>query len=77
MDPLVLGISGSPVLNSNTDRAVKGVLEASDLEFEFIKLSEINVRPCQACKRCVPHNVCQVKDDFPALAEKIKKQKLL
>ena len=30
-----------------------------------------------ACKKCVPHNVCKVKDDFPELAEKIKKAKAL
>ncbi|MHA1977846.1 MAG: flavodoxin family protein [Candidatus Hodarchaeales archaeon] len=71
MSPLILGVSGSPVPNSNTDRAVKGVLNASGLDFEFVKLSEIQVNPCRACKKCVPHNVCQVDDDFPALAEKL------
>ncbi len=33
---LVLGISGSPVNNSNTDRLVKTVLEATGLDHEFI-----------------------------------------
>lgn len=68
----ILGISGSPVKNSNTDRLVKAILEASGLESEFVKLSRINVRPCFACKQCVPDNICKVKDDFQALAEKIK-----
>ncbi|MCK4847460.1 MAG: flavodoxin family protein [Candidatus Heimdallarchaeota archaeon] len=77
MSPVVLGVSGSPVPNSNTDRAVKGVLQASGLDSEFVKLSEINVKPCQACKQCVPHNVCQVNDDFPSLAEKLKKSQAL
>lgn len=69
----ILGISGSPIKNSNTDRLVKAVLDASGLESEFVKLSKINVRPCLACKKCVPDNICKVKDDFPELAEKIKK----
>lgn len=73
----ILGISGSPVENSNTDRLVKAVLDASGLESEFVKLSKINVRPCIACKKCVPDNVCKVRDDFPELAEKIKKTKAL
>lgn len=73
----ILGVSGSPVPNSNTDRAVKAVLEASGLESEFVKLSKLNVRPCMACKACVPDNVCKVKDDFPALAEKVKEAKAL
>jgi multimeric flavodoxin WrbA len=73
----ILGISGSPVEKSNTDRLVKAVLDASGLESEFVKLSMINVRPCLACKHCVPDNVCKVSDDFPELAEKIKKAKAL
>ncbi len=68
----VLGISGSPVKNSNTDRLVNSILEATGLDREFVKLSTINVRPCFACKRCVPDNICKVKDDFQELAEKIK-----
>ena len=68
----VLGISGSPVKNSNTDRLVKAILAATGLGTEFVKLSRINVRPCFACKKCVPDNICKVQDDFQELAEKIK-----
>jgi len=73
----VSGISGSPIENSNTDRLVQAVLDATELEFEFVKLSQINIRPCLACKQCVPDNICKVKDDFPELAEKIKKARAL
>jgi len=73
----VLGISGSPVKNSNTDRLVKAVVDATGQESAFVKLSNTNVRPCLACKQCVPDNICKVKDDFPALAETIKKAKAL
>ena len=73
----VLGISGSPIENSNTDRLVQAVLDATELESEFVKLSRINIRPCLACKQCVPDNICKVKDDFPELAERIKKAKAL
>ncbi len=69
----VLGISGSPIENSNTDRLVRAVLDATELECEFVKLSRINIRPCLACKQCVSDNICKVKDDFPELAEKVKK----
>jgi len=70
--PQILGISGSPIKNSNTDRLVKGVLEASELKTEFIKLSRLKVRPCIACLGCKEDNVCKVKDDFPDLAEKVR-----
>ncbi len=73
----ILGISGSPVENSNTDRLVRAVLDAAGLECEFVKLSRINIRPCLACKQCVPDNICKVEDDFPELAEKIKKARAL
>ncbi|MDP6546884.1 MAG: flavodoxin family protein [Phycisphaerae bacterium] len=73
----VLGISGSPIENSNTDRVIGAMLDATELESEFVKLSRINVRPCLACKRCVRDNVCKVDDDFPELAEKIKQTKAL
>jgi hypothetical protein len=69
----VLGFSGSPIENSNTDRLIQAVLDATELESEFVKLSQINIRPCLACKQCVPDNICKVEDDFPELAEKIKK----
>lgn len=72
MQPKIIGISGSPIKNSNTDRLIKAVLENSGLPSEFIKLSKINVRPCIACLGCKKDNICKVKDDFPELAEKIR-----
>ncbi len=71
----VLGISGSPVRNSNTDRAVKAVLDATGLETEFIKLSELHLEPCRACLGCKNNNQCVVRDDGQALAEKFRNAK--
>lgn len=73
MQPQIIGISGSPIKNSNTDRLVQAVLESSSLTSEFVKLSKINVRPCIACLGCKKDNICKVKDDFPELAEKIRR----
>jgi hypothetical protein len=77
MSAKVIGISGSPVKDSNTDRLIKAILDSSGQESEFIKLSSIKVGPCRACKQCVSDNVCKVGDDFPGLAEKIKNAKAL
>ncbi|MCF8045846.1 MAG: flavodoxin family protein [Desulfarculaceae bacterium] len=77
MEPQVIGVSGSPVKNSNTDRLVKEVLEQSGLSYEFVKLSKVNIRPCIACLNCAEDNVCKVNDDFPPLAEKLKKARAL
>lgn len=68
----VLGVSGLPIPNSNTDRALKSVLEATGLETEFVKLSDYTVAPCKACLGCVKTNRCTIQDDGIILAEKVK-----
>ena len=68
----VLGVSGSPIKNSNTDRAVQAVLEATGLDSEFIKLSDYEVAPCRASLRCVKANRCSIEDDGIMMAEKAK-----
>ncbi|PWB54568.1 MAG: flavodoxin family protein [Candidatus Methanoperedenaceae archaeon] len=68
----VLGISGSPVKNSNTDRLVKSVLEATGLDYEFIKLSEYDIHPCKACLCCAGDNICKQNDDWHIVENKIK-----
>lgn len=73
MQPVIVGISGSPINNSNTDRLIQAVLDSSGLSSEFVKLSKIQVRPCIACLGCKKDNICKVKDDFPELAEKVRK----
>jgi multimeric flavodoxin WrbA len=67
----VLGISGSPVPNSNTDILIKTVLEATGLDQDFVKLSDITVAPCRACKKCAYTNECAVDDDFKWLSKMV------
>ncbi len=66
----ILGISGSPIPTSNTDRAVQAILEWTGLESEFIKLSELDIAPCRACLGCKETNECVQQDDGRELAEK-------
>ncbi len=68
----VLGVSGSPIKNSNTDRALKIALESTGLDTEFIKLTDYTVAPCNACLGCVNTNQCVIDDDGVLLAEKAK-----
>ena len=68
----VLGVSGSPIPNSNTDRALQAVLRATGLENEFIKLIDFAVEPCRACLGCVETNKCVIQDDGIRLAEKAR-----
>lgn len=67
----VLGISGSPVPNSNTDILVKTILEATGADQEFVKLSDIQVSSCRACKKCAYTNECVIDDDFKWLSKMV------
>jgi multimeric flavodoxin WrbA len=71
-DKFVLGVSSSPIPNSNTDKALKAVLDATGCKTEFIKLSNYKIEPCRACLGCVKTNKCVINDDGIMLAEKAK-----
>lgn len=68
----VIGISGSPIKNSNTERALVEALGATGCDTELIRLREYTVAPCQACLGCVKTNRCVIQDDGVELAEKVK-----
>ncbi|MHC1567221.1 MAG: flavodoxin family protein [Candidatus Syntropharchaeia archaeon] len=70
----VLGISGSPRKNGNTENMVKEALLAAksmgDVKTEFISLAEKKVNPCTGCNRCygfkigaTPEKFCYTHDD--------------
>lgn len=73
----ILGISGSPLKNSNTDRALQIALAATGHKTEFIKLSDYTVGPCDACLGCIETNKCVLQDDGVLLAEKAYKANAL
>ncbi len=68
----IIGVSGSPIKNSNTDRTVQAILDATGLNSEFIKLKDYSIAPCNACLNCVDTNECIIKDDGNFLCKKIK-----
>lgn len=65
----ILGISGSPRKNSNTEilvkEALKGAQSVKDVEVSFFPLAGKKINHCIGCKSCVQHNnICTIKDDF-------------
>ena len=61
----IIGISGSPIVNGNTDRLIKAILDGSGKEAAFINLSKLNFCPCRNCAHlCGTTNVCGVTDDL-------------
>lgn len=73
----VLGISGSPTKNSNTDTLIRAIMDASGAKTEFYKLSEHKIGPCIACRKCAYTNECVLNDDFPQLSKKVLEAKAI
>jgi len=58
----VVFISGSPRTNSNTDILLKETLSITG--GKFIKLSDYNIDPCNACWACQKIGKCIIEDDM-------------
>jgi len=70
----VLGISGSPRENGNTDLIVMEALEAAKsagATVEFIGLSGKCIEGCRACAQCGEGGKCCINDDMQALYLKL------
>ncbi len=69
----VLGISGSPRKNSNTEKLVAHALKIckdAGFETELIALSKMKIGYCTACDACKPEpHRCPIKDDVPKIFE--------
>ena len=75
----ILGISGSPFVDGNTDRLVKAVLKKSGKESVFINLSKLRFDPCRGCCHlCAKTNMCGRKDGLsPYLKHLLKSEALV
>ena len=62
----VLGISATPRKNGNSDILLQHTLhpfEEAGWEVTLLRLSELTVKPCQACELCTLHGSCVIDDD--------------
>jgi multimeric flavodoxin WrbA len=61
----VLGVSGSPRKDGNSDVATKTILETlHDFgETEFIRIADYNIEHCIGCGRCKKLQRCAIEDD--------------
>jgi multimeric flavodoxin WrbA len=63
----VLGISGTPRKNGNSDILLQHALrpfEEAGWEVTLLRLSELRVAPCQACESCRSTGACTIDDDM-------------
>lgn len=71
----VLGISGSPRKEGNTDILVKKALDAAKAngtEVEFIGLAGKDIKGCIACPDCGKNGKCVIDDDIQAIYPKME-----
>jgi len=73
---IVLGISGSPRKNGNTELLMREVLKAAETEgceTEIFCISEKQVSPCDACRTCFETGSCKIGDDMQELYEMLER----
>lgn len=68
-----IGISSSGRKNAYSKIILKDILEATNIDYEMIHLSELNIKGCLGCLNCATTNVCIQKDEFHDVIEKIVK----
>lgn len=70
----ILGICGSCRDESNTNKIVKKVAEASGCDFELIYLGKLDIKPCTGCGSCMMNEgQCVLQDDMQPVYEKLMK----
>ncbi|MDD5678354.1 MAG: flavodoxin family protein [Kiritimatiellae bacterium] len=66
----VIGFSGSPRKDANTDRLVRQVLAGAreaGAETKFIRIADLKISGCTSCYHCKTHYTCSIKDDMQAI----------
>ena len=70
MNPLIstiLGLSGSPRRDGNTDLLVREALrllgEKTGAATEFVRVAERHIQPCRGCRACMQLGHCAIQDD--------------
>ena len=70
----VLGFSGSPRANGNTELLLKELLRGAGeagAETELIRVIKVRFDPCISCNRCFETGRCEVEDNFQPIYDKI------
>ena len=66
----IIGISGSPRQDGNTDRLVRQILDGASTagaQTSFHHVAELNIKGCTGCTTCRDTGLCVLKDDMPPL----------
>jgi NAD(P)H-dependent FMN reductase len=65
--------SGAGGRECNTDRMVHAILDKTEAETEFVKLTDLTYSGCKACVQlCAEPQVCMLEDDLEPFYQKLK-----
>ena len=68
---MILGISASGRSGGETSEAVKAVLAATGMEYEYVSLAGKRINGCIGCTLCASDNRCKFQDDWNVIGEKM------
>lgn len=71
----IIGISGSPRKNGNTEKMIEYI--SNENQLETIRLYEKKLMPCTACNGCSTNGNCVIKDDMNDIMKKIDEADIL
>ncbi|MFX1537177.1 MAG: flavodoxin family protein [Promethearchaeota archaeon] len=84
MELNVIGISGSPVKDGNTETFLQNILDITSkegLKSETINLSRLDIKDCIHCNFCLrkqqPGKYCSIEDDAQEIFEKVEHADIL
>ena len=70
----IVAVCGSLRDESNTNKLVKKVADASGFDYELINLSGMDIKPCTGCGACIMNEgTCIINDDMNPLCDKLMK----
>ncbi|MFH1424264.1 MAG: flavodoxin family protein [archaeon] len=69
----ILGISGSPVENGNTDKLVKAIMKELGTKRKFIALRDLKLKQCNGCDKCQETKKCVIRDGMKTLEVELLK----
>ena len=70
---MILAVHSSPNKEGNLERMVIQVAKASGLEYELVRLTDLDISPCKGCVRCGKSKRCVQKDDMLPFYSKLER----
>jgi len=68
----IVAVCGSFREESNTNKLIRIVAEASGIDCEFIELGCLNIQSCSGCSMCMMNEgLCPIDDDMQAVYDKL------